>query len=249
MKNLHLLRRYIKEAIDLGNIQFSPKRRDGAQKGEPNTPEEQKLYRDLISRIEDGKNLTQDTAQTILDLLDSKYGQAPGGSGFFSEPPPDQPLYRGQGFDMGWIRRHVAPGDLSKVPLQSEFDNTDSESHASFSHLRNATKTNKLIDLAVPFTFTDLRGWSKVPAVASQFATEYARVGDEYRGTPPRGVAVVLVADPSTSGARFLDLSTSIYKTDDGFHVEHEEECVNLLPVTVHRAAVFIHDDVITDYL
>jgi hypothetical protein len=244
MRNLHLLRRYIREAIDLGNVQFSPKRRDGAQKDEPNTPEEQKLYRDLIARVDDGENLSQSTSQTILDLLDSRYGQAPGGSGFFSEPPPNQPLYRGQDFDMEWIKKHVARGDIPKIPRQSDFEYTSDEDRAGITHLKNAIRTNKLIDLAEPFTFNPLRGWSKIPAVANEYATRYARLGDEYQGTPPKGVAVVLVAYPSTSGARFLDLSTSIYKTDDGFHVEHEEECVNLQPVKVHQAAIFIYDNI-----
>ena len=93
-----LIRRYIREAIDLGNIQFSPNRIDAVDKSEPDTPEEARLYAELMMRVKKGRALNQETANTIIDLLDSKYGQAPGGSGFFTLDPGQQHLIAERSF-------------------------------------------------------------------------------------------------------------------------------------------------------
>lgn len=247
MKKEDLLRRYIREAIDLGNVQFSPDRVDAVDKSEPDTPEEARLYAELMMRVKKGRALNQETANTILALLDSKYGQAPGGSGFFSEPPPNQPLYRGQDFNLEWLRKHVNQSDIARLSRLSDSSQHESTYAAGQAALSNMIANRNLIDLVVPYTFNPLRGWSTDPEVASRFAAEYAVEGDDYAQlkAPKQGVAVVLVASSGTSNTRFLDMSTSMYKTKIGNPFSHEAECVNLQPVDIHQAAIFIYDNMV----
>ena len=247
-KNLHLLRRYIREAIDLGKVEFSSERVDDVDKSEPDTPEEARLYAELMMRVKKGRALNQETANTILALLDSKHGQAPGGSGFFSEPPPNQPLYRGQDFNLEWLRKHVNQSDITRLPRLSDPDpdpDNDTTLARGRAALSNMMSKGKLVNLATPYTFNPLRGWSKDSAAAIRFAAEYAVGGDTYAqsNAPKQGVAVVLVARGSTSNSRFLDMSTNMYKTKIGIPFSHEAECINLQPVDIHQAAIFVYDN------
>lgn len=245
-KNIHLLRRYVREAIDLGKVQFSSERTDDVDKSEPDTWEEGRLYAELMMRVKKGRPLNQETADTILDLLDSKYGQAPGGSGFFSEPQPNQTLYRGQDFDVEWLRKHVSPKDISWLPRLSDADNGMTPYTRGMARLSIMIAKGDLVNLTTPYTFKPLRGWSKDPAIAANFAAEYAFEGDDYAeiNSPRRGVAVVLITQGATSNARFLDLSTSMYKTNIGAKLTHEAECINLQPVEVRKAAIYIYDNI-----
>lgn len=267
MKNLNhnLLRRYIREAIDLGKVQFDPQRKDlnDLQPGreiEPNTPDEDKLYSTLLARISSGKHISPETATIIMDLLDSQYGQGPGGSGFFVEPNPGELLFRGHAVSQNWLETHVDPTDIEKI-LNASFTSYSPPEY----------------DLKVPYQFELLRGWSKDLDVATNFAFEYATKGDRYAqsqgstfadsfakyiasgggsNTHPRFVrrgarsatpaqrgskiAVVLVTTPGESGTRFLDFEASMYKTKAGESFRHEKECVNLGPVTIKRARISI---------
>ena len=244
MKNIHLLRHYIREAIDLGKTQFSPERLDDVDKTEINTPEEQELYNQLIRRIRAGRHLTQPTADIILDLLDSKYGS--GGSGFFSEPPSDQPLYRGHVFSEKWIRDHIPEEFQTNIISNYKF--------IGMNKIRKDMTTqitgNGLIQLTRPYMFEQLRGWSKNFNNAIDFAMEYSVSGDQF---PPMGsfqsevkeaiIPVVLVTTPGQQPGgkkrtRFLDFESSMYKTRRGQSYGNEEECVNLGTVTVTHVAI-----------
>ena len=254
---MHLLRSYIREAIDLGKVQFSPVRTDFVNKDEPNTPEEEQLYQTLKSRMTLGRHLSPTDAQTIIDLLDSKYGQAPGGSGFFSEPAPDQSLFRGHIFDFDWVKRHVSSEDIEKLSGQSVAQRSPAASPSprmSIQHkLRTALHNKDLVSL-VGYQFTPMRGWSKDPYIALDFAAEYAMVGDTYHKpeginvmNPDKGqkgnAAVVLVTTPEESGARFLDLSNNMYRTNSAsYAIRKERECINLGPVSVTQAAIVLLD-------
>ena len=260
-----LLRRYIREAIDLGKIQFAPNRVDSETEEarrkafppdgqEPNTPEEEELYQELLLRVTKGKHFSDETAKTILALLDSKYGSK--GSGFFSEPPPNEPLYRGQVFDTSWMEQHIPPYELDSVLHDKRVTSSRGQIERLLS---NQIYTDSLVELKTPHKFTDRRGWSRDPLVAVKFAASYLMFGDEYHSpagtssfldvgyeSPSKGnVGVVLVTTPASSGTRFLDLSSNIYKTSNTTltsnslsELSKERECVNLGPVSVERVAI-----------
>lgn len=249
MQNHRLLRRYVKEAIDLGNVQFSPVRTDFVNKDEPNTPEEEQLYQMLKSRMTLGRHLSPTDAQTIIDLLDSKYGQAPGGSGFFVEPSADTNLYRGQDVDRAWLDKHVSEEDIRLLEEQLRAATGKRGVGSVFPNRRLQQQINDkdLIELKVPYVFTQLRGWSKNSTKSIEFAAEYALYGDRFSdsaGYTPQsmrkiqGVAAVFVTTPSTSDAKFLDFEHSMYLTGAGETFSHERECINLEPVTVRKAAI-----------
>jgi len=253
---MSLLRRYIREAIDMGQVQFSPNRTDGANKDEPNTPEEDELYNDLFARIKLGRHLTPKNAQIIIDLLDSRYGQAPGGSGFFVEPPQDQQLYRGQSFDVEWLKKHVSPNDMEKLIAASNKlkDSPYTPTRFAGIKLKDDVTSGNLVTLVGDYQFTQMRGWSKDPGIATNFASTYGFEGDTYFN--PSGIdpykppemkkahaAVVLVTSPAESGTRFLDFEASMYRTGaTSIALKAERECVNLGPVTVRQAAIAIID-------
>lgn len=85
-----VLKRLLKESqLDIGNVQFSPNRIDGAPREEPNTPTEDKLYRDLLSWISSA-TIDPDSVEVLKGLMSSsKHGQ------FFREPPIGSEVYRG----------------------------------------------------------------------------------------------------------------------------------------------------------
>ena len=238
MRNLRLLRRYIREAIDLGNVQFSPKRRDGVDQTEPNTPEEEALYQSLIKRVEGQAPLDAANAKILKDLINSKeYGV--GGSGFFGGPASPSAgqtsmLYRGQLYPQQWAEENIS--DLSAIPRW----NGD---HYQFgNHFANM----KPFPLNPPYVYgpnkkEGFRGWTYDFAVARNFAMKYWM--DDMRAVSEGGkykiYSVILVLDPLRNPPdSLLDFSRNIYKTDIGRNYKHEEEVMNLEPVQCHAAYV-----------
>ena len=239
MQNLHLLRRYIREAIDMGETQFSPYRVDRIdRRGKPvdtselNTPKEAQLYHDLVARLDASAPLSQATAKIIIDLLDSKYGQAPGGSGFFSEPPLNEMLYRGHGMSLEWLKKHVSPEEIEMLTSNAW------KTYRRDDALVGMVNRQKFIQLKVPYQFDQSRGWSKDPKIAATWAIKYAAEKRDEYGIP--GVAVVLVTTPADSDTRFLDLDNNMYNTALGVGYVEEKECINLGPVTIKEAAIVI---------
>ena len=277
-RSFSLLRRYIREAIDLGKVQFAMQRIDDLDRSpytddievkeipggagffakklatrklydEEDTPEERALYDELYKRLESGKHITPQTAKIIIDLIDSKYGQAPGGSGFFVEPSADTNLYRGQDVDRAWLDKHVSEEDIRLLEEQLRAATGKRGVGSVFPNRRLQQQINDkdLIELKVPYVFTQLRGWSKNSTKSIEFAAEYALYGDRFgdsAGYTPQsvrkiqGVAAVFVTTPSTSDAKFLDFEHSMYLTGAGETFSHERECINLEPVTVRKAAI-----------
>lgn len=69
----NVLRRLLIEAgqPDLGNIQFSPNRTDGASKEEPNTKDEDRIYRALRGWIS-SSTIDPDVVEKLYQLIQSK---------------------------------------------------------------------------------------------------------------------------------------------------------------------------------
>lgn len=235
MQNLHLLRRYIREAIDLGNIQFSPDRRDGASTNEPNTPEEQKLYSYLMGRLSGFSHLSTKTANTLIDLINSdKYGER--GSGFFAGPANKQEaLYRGQNFDEAWFNEYI-DGDISKVKA---IQGTLSSEGTS-----NAHKQLDAEDSSINYNFKKsfffgpgknegFRGWTPERGVATSFAIKYTLENDY------NGLAVLLSMYPEDNEFdALLDFRRGIYSTKGAQSWEYEREVMNLRPVLCRTARI-----------
>ena len=87
------LRRLIREELDLGDVVFSPSRKDGAPTDEPNTPAEEKLFAAFSDWVQhtDWARLSPflKELEAILKSPGAKY------SDFFREPPRGTPLYCG----------------------------------------------------------------------------------------------------------------------------------------------------------
>lgn len=265
-RNVHLLRRYIREAIDLGNVQFAPERIDGVDKSEPNTPEEERLYNRLLSRAEDSAIIDAGVTKTLQDLINSeKYG--PSGSGFFGGPVnTSQLLYRGHAYTQAWVEKYV--------PSASEVPMWDSSNMAQINDLFDKMEP---IKLNTPYTFgpnpgEGARGWTPDLHIATGFARGYARklAGDitykkkwadniyqvQYKKKPGvedwtaagepevtvddrTAYAVVLVLDPRRQPEdALLDFSRSIYKLKRTYSLSYEKEVMNLAPVQCHAAYV-----------
>lgn len=89
-----VLNRLLREidSVNLGDVQFSPQRIDGARKDEPNTEVENKLMDDLRMWIMDNTSVgdPQNLRKTLIELMQSpKYGK------FFQPPQSNRPIYRG----------------------------------------------------------------------------------------------------------------------------------------------------------
>jgi len=165
-----LLRRYIREAIDLGDTQFSPERTDGVDTSEPNTPEEQELYNKLLGRAQGSGALDAKLTKTLRDLINSeKYG--PDGSGFFGGPDnTSQLLYRGHAYTQRWVDKHVA--DPAAIPVW------DTEKTYGSGLAALVRGFGDPIPLNPPYTFgpnpgEGARGWTPDFEVAMNFARSY----------------------------------------------------------------------------
>jgi len=246
-RTLSLLRRYLREAIDLGQIQFSPDRTDGVSTEEQNTPEEEDLYYKLTDRITKGSHITPETAQIIIDLLDSRYGRS--GSGFFLEPPPNVELYRGHKVTNEWLSKHVSKEDVRDVHAAASLSRINRSTSITLarSALFDVIVNDRLVTLKTPYVTTEMRGWSKNPEISCDWAAQYATAGDRYASPGGEkldsresgsGIAAVLVVTPASAGSRFLDFETSMYKTSPSYAMDEERECVNLGPVTVKQVAI-----------
>ena len=219
-ENLHLLRHYIKETIDLGNTQFSPNRTDDVDKSEPNTPEEQKIYDALIGRVKHGKTISKDMAWTLRELINSKiYGRE--GSGFFDGPlDPSVPLYRGFAYPTSWFEKNI--------PIKtSEFVDVA----GSYSRFLKHVTTSDPIRLDPPYIFglTDnelYRGWTLNIKVAVGFALQHAK-----NATTPVHMAVLVLEPDWNPSNILLDFDPNVYNTTDGGDFFQEEEIINLGPV------------------
>lgn len=232
MKNLRLLRRYIRESIDLGNVQFSPNRLDNVDKTEPNTQTEKDLY-DALKRRLSGGPITKPTADLLKQLINSpKYGVE--GSGFFAGPSNRSiPLYRGHAYSSSWVKKHVT--DRAAIP----------KIYNSEARLQSHIDSNKPIQLNPPYVFgpnsgEGFRGWTPNIEVATAFAMDYAKrmnlsflVEDIYEHV----YATVLVLHPDRNPPdSLLDFKNGIYKTDPANALADEEEVLNIEPITCHEA-------------
>lgn len=223
-----LLRRYIREAIDLGDVQFSPSRLDGAVKTEPNTPEEDALYTSLYRRVSGIEDVDEKTAQIISQLIDSeKYGAK--GTGFFQGPQPGTKLYRGHAVDQAWVNKHV-PAKYS-IP-------------AATSRISRKLMDSEEILLKVPYVFTQRRGWTYKLITASMWAADYA-TGQQTLGgyksshDPTKNFAVVYIIDTSEVPSNaMLDFEHSVYKTAAGSEFTSEQEVMNLAPISVSKVKI-----------
>lgn len=85
-------RRLLQEnSLDLGKIEFSPQRKDGAPKDEPNTDLEEEILSYLGDAVDAGEILPEEIRDTLASLMKSKkYGA------FFHAPDVDL-VYRGIG--------------------------------------------------------------------------------------------------------------------------------------------------------
>lgn len=265
MQKLQLLRRYIREAIDLGNTQFAPERADGVDTSEPNTPEEETLYKSLVGRAQGSGVLNAKLTKTLRDLINSeKYG--PDGSGFFGGPDnTSQLLYRGHAYTQRWVDKHVA--DPSAIPVW------DAE-RTYGSGLDLALQSTGPIPLNPPYTFgpnpgEGSRGWTPDFGVALNFARSYGtklegdisykvrwgsfdaspsrkpHTDDWTRGGEPQveredtAYSVVLVLDPSRQPSdSLLDFSRNIYKLKKTHGLAYEREVMNISPVQCHSAYI-----------
>jgi len=237
MQKLHLLRRYIREAIDLGNIQFAPARIDKVDTSEPNTPEEEELYNALSDRLGNFRQLDQQTADKLKSLINSsKYGED--GSGFFGSPEDkSSPLYRGHAYPREWAEQYVADVDsIPKVWGGSEYHISD--------EIESFVNSMDPIQLSTPYTFgpnrtEGFRGWSPSADVATTFAIKYQR-GLQNKSPDGKVYAVILILYPYDNNQdALLDFSSGVYKTKaaDGFR--SEKEVLNLAPVQCSAAYVF----------
>lgn len=231
MKNLHLLRRYIRESIDLGNVQFSPNRLDNVDKTEPNTQVEKGLYDALHNRLRGGA-ITKPTADLLKQLIDSpKYGI--NGSGFFAGPSNRSiPLYRGHAYSSSWVEKHVP--DPSAIP----------DIYNSEARFQSHVDSNKPIQLNPPYVFgpnsgEGFRGWTPNIDVATAFAMDYAkRMNLEFATEDvfEHVYATVLVLYPDRNPPdSLLDFKNGIYKTSPANSLSDEEETLNIDAVTCHE--------------
>jgi hypothetical protein len=227
-ENLHLLRRYIKEAIDLGKVQFSPSRVDGVNSTEPNTPEENALYNSLQRRIIGMEDIDEKTAHILSQLINSeKYGKR--GSGFFQGPQLGTQLYRGHAVDQTWVDKHV--------PAQYNIPRVDGSRP-------RALMDSEEITLKTPHVFTQRRGWTYKLITAAVWASDYAtghqKLGG-YNSTPDltKNFAVVYIIDTDKIPPNaMLDFEHSVYKTATGREFSSEQEVMNLLPINVTKVKI-----------
>ncbi|NBW12290.1 MAG: hypothetical protein EBR82_30090 [Caulobacteraceae bacterium] len=78
----------VESGLDLGNVQFSPRRTDGAPTDEPDTDDEHDLYASIKNWVDYGVP-NRHLANQLYDLLkDPKYRS-------FFRPPRSVPIYRG----------------------------------------------------------------------------------------------------------------------------------------------------------
>jgi hypothetical protein len=242
-ENLHLLRRYIKETIDLGKVQFAPDRLDieddelsdtyGDKKPrEKNTPEEQSIYNDLGVRLRVGGSIPTSTAKKLSSLINSKYGV--GGSGFFRGPLSNSVLYRGDAFDEDWFNTHVG---VSLDSIESQFIDVVGPTRRYIKlELEKQNKESRIYNFKTPYLFDDLRGWTPDFEVAAGFAGTYG-VGDP--AVDPKKFAVVLHVYPGDNDPdALLDFSAGIYKTNAGIEYATEREVMNLKPVICRAANI-----------
>lgn len=223
-----LIRRYIREAIDLGDVQFSPSRVDGAVKTEPNTPEEDALYTSLYRRVSGIEDVDEKAAKILSQLIDSeKYGVR--GSGFFQGPRPGTKLYRGHAVDQAWVDKHV-PAKYS-IPMAT-------------SRISRKLMDSEEILLKAPYVFTQRRGWSYKLITASMWAADYA-TGQQTLGgykssyDPTKNFAVVYIIDTSEVPSNaMLDFEHSVYKTAAGNEFTSEQEVMNLTPINISKVKI-----------
>ena len=232
MRNRHLLRRYIREAIDLGNVQFSPNRLDNVDKTEPNTQDEKALY-DALKRRLNGGAITKPTADLLKQLINSpKYGAD--GSGFFAGPSDRSiPLYRGHAYSSSWVEKHVP--DPSAIP----------NIYNSEARFQSHIDSNKPIQLNPPYVFgpnkeEGFRGWTPDIDVATAFAMDYAEKMNHMfvtEDTFQHAYATVIVLHPDRNPPdSLLDFKNGIYKTEPANAFSNEEETLNIDAVTCHEA-------------
>jgi hypothetical protein len=213
-KNLHLLRRYIKEAIDLGNYEFAPNRLDltPEQQAEENTEDEERLYTALRLRLDNVQDIDKKTAKELSDLIKSKYGEK--GSKFFRGPHPNKLLYRGDAVGEDWVKEHM-PDDHT-IP-----------SAKTVVELPEALMNQRLVMLKKPFTFRDRRGWSYVSDTAYRWSTSYVdRIDNPY-------AVVLTISTNDIPKNSMIDFGYNMYRTTAGESYQDEHEVMNLKPVTV----------------
>ena len=219
MRNLRLLRRYIREAIDLGDYEFAPDRLDltPQQRAEENTEDEERLYTALRLRLDNVQDIDKKTAKELSDLIKSKYGEK--GSKFFRGPQPDTILYRGDAVDEDWVKEHMP--DDHVIP-----------SAETLAELQKALATQRLVMLKKPFTFRDRRGWSYISKAGARWSTSYVdRIDNPY-------AVVLTISTNDIPENSMIDFGHSMYKTTAGKRFQTEQEVMNLKPITVKTVQI-----------
>ena len=204
-----VLRRLLcEETPDLGDVEFSTKRRDGAPTNEPDTPDEAKLYDRLKRWVDSGKNqYIIGVAPIISDLMkDPKYGK------FFHAPSSSAVLHRGL--------RKVSFEDMSR--WSGDVDSV-------IAQMRNEPQGETDCDITYR-SRSEACSWTYSELTADEFAAwDYFTLGaedNEYK--------VVLTAQVGDNPEVFFDLNAvqdavpSLHFKKDG-----EGEVISMAPVRV----------------
>lgn len=234
-KNEKILRAYIREAIDLGNIQFSPYRTDGADTSEPNTPEEEAIYGALVRRIVHNEPIDPAEVAILSDLVKSKrYGEE--GSGFFAGPRnPNSTLFRGHAYPLEWGDQHGI-GRLA-VSFPTHGTNWSGVNVKRRLDLRTGDPN---VTFNPPYIFGNNpgegnRGWTVDIDVAAKFSLSYAKKLSASTGGKVLAVVLCTVPADSPPGS-FLDFRRGVYNTEDTAPFLAEREVLNLAPVACRSA-------------
>ena len=134
------------EVPDLGNVQFSPQRVDGARTDEPNTDDEKRLRYDLQAWIK-YNSLPTSAAEQIRNLIKSpKY------KNFFHTIESDSvPLYRGMTLTSSQLYKYLGIDETSELP-----DTGKRKLAINLKNLNNANVSSWTRDLETAQDFADM---------------------------------------------------------------------------------------------
>lgn len=230
-RNLQLLRLYVREAIDLGNVQFSQERTDNVDRSEVDTPEEHELFTSLMKRVVKGGSLSLKASQNIVDLINSdKYGVR--GSGFFRGPTATgQPLLRGHAFDSKWAKQYLTI-PFEQIPKVENLDFSTLE--GNFKRMGSKPNTG----FKTPFFFRPRRGWSTKADVCFEFASKYGYEMLANSPGEPAIVSILFMYPEDNEPDSLLDFGANVYRTMTGSVYKDEREVLNVKPVVCRGAVV-----------
>lgn len=243
---IQLLRRYVREAIDLGNTQFAPDRVDlyarkfdgekwdmlPVDRWEQNTPKEDELYDALALRVAGTRSISSSEAADFVELINSeKYGV--NGSGFFRGPKNlSAPLMRGHAYSEDWVRKNLdIPIEVIPVTSIQDFSKIFmGDPNASFKK---------------PYVFgpnpgEGFRGWSEEISIVKSFAVKYSMgMAKNDAATSDSVFPVIFFMYPSDNDPdALLDFKSSVYNLGTARAYEHEKEVLNIKYVKCREAFV-----------